>query len=280
MSPSKRRAWTQDEDDIIRELVSEFGTKRWSLIAQLLTERASTKDKHTKSRTGKQCRERWHNHLDPGIKKNTWTKDEENTIFKYQRILGNKWSEIASHLPGRSDNSIKNHFYSTLRKKLRNYNRFSLGDERFNGSIKEVLQNHELMGELLNYPSSEYEIGKWETPRWSTEESSEDTEEQLEASSKPKTEAEIDDASTILCSLYDAREDSLTSCPSSPRSSEADFGSFESIVTPTMIIRAAALDIKHFDFSEPSQNQFSFDHRCGGSPKGFQLTNSLHIIEA
>lgn len=157
MSPSKRRAWSQEvtymqEDDVIRELVSEFGTKKWSLIAQLLTERTSI-DKHSKSRTGKQCRERWHNHLDPDIKKNTWTKEEENLIFKYQRIIGNKWSEIATYLPGRSDNSIKNHFYSTVRKKLRNYNRVMMEEERVSGSIKDVLQNENLMKELIHYPS-------------------------------------------------------------------------------------------------------------------------------
>ena len=72
---------------------------------------------------------RWVNHLDPKINKLKWTIEEERKIFDAHKIYGNKWKVIAKNLDNRTDNSIKNHFYSILRKGLRRINKM-MGDRK------------------------------------------------------------------------------------------------------------------------------------------------------
>nr|QQP20049.1 MYB36 transcription factor protein [Fagopyrum tataricum] len=104
-------SWSKEEDERIIQLAKEQGiNKKWSAIAKSLP-----------GRIGKQCRERWVNHLDPAIKRDAWTAQEESILVHCQKIYGNQWAKITTFLPGRSDNAIKNHWNCSLKKRLSSY---------------------------------------------------------------------------------------------------------------------------------------------------------------
>ena len=88
--------WCPNEDQQLVDLVKQYGGKHWARIASMLP-----------GRTGKQCRERWCNNLDPSLKKGAWTAEEDATILALHAKLGTRWAEIAKSLPGRSDNSVR-----------------------------------------------------------------------------------------------------------------------------------------------------------------------------
>lgn len=99
-----RGAWTQQEDEHLRAAVASLGPKKWADISKFVP-----------TRTSKQCRERWFNHLAPNLKREPFEPWEDGILMEKQRELGNKWAHIASFLPGRSPGAVKNRWYSGLK---------------------------------------------------------------------------------------------------------------------------------------------------------------------
>jgi len=105
----KKHVWTAEEDAHLLHLIQTSGSKvRWSVIGAAMD-----------GRSGKQCRERWHNHLSPDVRKSKWSEDEDRAIVEAVQLYGTRWSEIVKMFPGRTDNAIKNRWNSMLRKEDR-----------------------------------------------------------------------------------------------------------------------------------------------------------------
>ncbi|TKY67871.1 Transcription factor MYB39 [Spatholobus suberectus] len=104
----KKGPWTPEEDRILVDYIQKHGHGSWRALPKLAG----------LNRCGKSCRLRWTNYLRPDIKRGKFSDEEEQLIINLHAVLGNKWSAIAGHLPGRTDNEIKNFWNTHLKKKL------------------------------------------------------------------------------------------------------------------------------------------------------------------
>ena len=142
-----RGFWSYNEDCKLLSWIQTKGPKKWTACAQTIP-----------GRTGKQCRERWFNSLNPEVKTGQWTIEEDYKIYVLYSYIGGKWSKIAKYFSNRTENSIKNRFYSSLRKlysekekvnNMKNENKMESNLKSSSVGIKELKQLFPIAKEML-----------------------------------------------------------------------------------------------------------------------------------
>jgi len=177
--------WKEEEDNKLVELVEKYGPKDWSTIAS-----------HIQGRIGKQCRERWFNHLSPEVRKTNWSPEEDRIIIEAHHRLGNKWTAISKLLDGRPANAIKNHWNSTLLKRIQDSNGGmpSIRRERKNSKTKSLSPSFQpLTQNIMNTSTNSLNSFSSED-----DELSDDSDDSDVFSSSPESPDESPDDSPIL----------------------------------------------------------------------------------
>ena len=129
--------WTQQEDELLEQIIREKGhTRKWKEIAEELNARSDLEV----YRHGRQCRERWNNHLDPNISRGPFTEEEDIKLFQIYKEVGKKWAEISKRMKNRTENAVKNRFNSLL-KKFKNLQSASISEVQSIISTESDLDN-------------------------------------------------------------------------------------------------------------------------------------------
>jgi len=143
----KRCVWTEAEDQVLLRMARKGKGVDWAEISKALEQ---VTPRHGPPKTAKQCRERWHNRVNPTIKQGQWTDHEVTLFFELYQKYGPKWSKIAIDLPGRTDNTIKNFFYCRLRKMARRIKKGIFSDD-MKSSPKDIEHTLYLIRYLRSY---------------------------------------------------------------------------------------------------------------------------------
>ncbi|GMP67037.1 hypothetical protein CsSME_00027160 [Camellia sinensis var. sinensis] len=183
----KKGAWSPVEDNKLRAYIHRYGHWNWRELPKYAG----------LSRCGKSCRLRWMNYLRPNVKRGKYTKAEDDLIMELHEKLGNKWSAIAAKLPGRTDNEIKNHWHTHLKKRIKeNQSTFELKQRAI--QISQSLANLELQ----SHESPRSEINEVTDELGSKDVTDEIYQQILESSPLSSQELSSSDFSSSMTSDY------------------------------------------------------------------------------